>query len=78
MHRASVHVRTEFKLLLSQTVNALLIALDRLRRRPNIIVFSMSNFVKAVVRNFNSCTAPIIHVLLIGQDSAFLDRIDVK
>lgn len=45
-----------------QAVNALLIALDRLRHRPNVLVFCTSNLIKAVVRNLNDCAAHEIQI----------------
>lgn len=48
-----------------QAVNALLIGLDRLRRRPNVLVFCTSNLIKAVVRNSNNCVALEIQISII-------------
>ena len=44
-------------LMTFQAVNALLTAIDRLRCRPNVIVFCTSNLIKAVVRNSNDFAA---------------------
>lgn len=73
-HRATVYSRADCKLMLSQAVNAF----DRLRRLVKVIVFYTSNFIKAVVRNFNSFTALEIRVSIMVYDSGFLDCIDVK
>ncbi|KAL9136545.1 MAG: hypothetical protein Q9175_002244 [Cornicularia normoerica] len=49
-----------------RAVNALLIAIDRLRRWPNVIVLCTSNLVKAVVRNSNDCSAHEIHISIVA------------
>ena len=43
-------IRTQAMLIPSQAVNALLIALDRLRHRPNFLIFCTSNLIQVVVR----------------------------
>lgn len=49
-----------------QAVNALLIALDRLRCRPNVLLFCTSNLIEAVVRNSNHYAAHWIYISIIG------------
>lgn len=50
----------------SQAVNALLIALDRLRRRLNVLIFCTSNLIEALVRSSNGCAAYEIQILIIS------------
>lgn len=51
------HTFSKWKLMTFQAVNALLIGLDRLRRRPNVLVFCTSNLINAMVRNSNDCAS---------------------
>lgn len=52
----------EWKLMTLQAVNALLVALDRLRRRPNVLVFCTSNLIEAVVRRSVDRAAQEMHI----------------
>lgn len=47
-----------------QAVNALLIALDRLQRRPNVLVFCTSNLIEAVVCNLSDLTSQELQVTI--------------
>lgn len=49
-----------------QAVNALLISLDRLGRRPNVLVFCTTNLIQAVVRDPGDCAAHEIHISIIA------------
>ena len=61
-----------------QAVNALLIALDRLSHRHNVVILCTSNLIKAMACNLWTPRSVYIHSLIQIQDSAFLDRADVK
>ena len=61
-----------------QAVNALLAAIDRLRCRPNVTVFCTTNMIKAVVRKSSELAAYELFTLIVDQDPAFLDRVDIK
>ncbi|EFE34221.1 uncharacterized protein ARB_07172 [Trichophyton benhamiae CBS 112371] len=55
-----------------RAVNSLLMSLDRLRQHPNVIVLCTSNLLSALDKK-------VYNVILTSmQDSAFLDRVDIK
>ena len=59
----------------TKAVNALLTALDRLRNHSNVVIFTTSNLIKAMVGGPCFNKKPKWPSL---QDLAFLDRVDIK
>ncbi|EGD90446.2 hypothetical protein H113_01906 [Trichophyton rubrum MR1459] len=64
-----------------RAVNSLLMSLDRLRQHLNVIVLCTSNLLSALVSDLmpRSQDKRVDNVILTSmQDSAFLDRVDIK
>jgi pachytene checkpoint protein 2 len=65
-----------------RAVNTLLTALDRLRHHMNIIILCTSNLISALVSDYGSNVEFVVSIRRVNkfhiQDSAFIDRIDIK